>query len=168
MAGREDSNLDADSAVRLRRLAERRAQTELEAIYRKAEGLYSGWSCARSGECCQLAKTGREPYVWPPEWQRVRSALERQGRALPLRRAEGACPLLDEQGRCSVYADRPLGCRTFYCQRGSGPRRVGSEEISGLMVRVERVAQMLDSEVRAPMPLARLLGGERWTELDEP
>jgi hypothetical protein len=45
---------------------------------------------------------------------------------------------------------------------------VGSEEISGLMVRVERVAQMLDSEVRAPMPLARLLGGERWTELDEP
>jgi uncharacterized protein len=146
-----------------RRLAERRALAGLDALYRRAESLYAGWSCARSGECCQLAATGREPYVWPLEWLRLRGALQASGR-LPLApRADGACPLLDAQGRCSAYLDRPLGCRTFYCERGSGPRAVRREEITELMVRLERLAQELDPEIEQPERLvAKLeeLGGK--------
>jgi Fe-S-cluster containining protein len=26
-----------------------------------------------------------------------------------------ACPYLDRCGRCSIYENRPLGCRTHYC-----------------------------------------------------
>jgi Fe-S-cluster containining protein len=140
-------------------VAERRALHELEAVYRKAEALYSGWGCARSGECCQLARTGREPYAWPLEWLRLRGALERAGR-LPLApRPDGACPLLDDAGRCSAYADRPLGCRTFYCERGHGPRKVTREEVTALMVRLERAAQELDPEAAEPSRLAALLTG---------
>jgi Fe-S-cluster containining protein len=140
-----------------RRVAERRALLELDAIFRATEALYSGWSCARSGECCQLAKTGREPYAWPVEWLRVRAALARAGRAPPPAREDGACRLLDAQGRCSVYADRPLGCRTFYCDRGHGPRAVKREEITALMVRLERVAQDLDPDETSPTRLAEWL-----------
>src|ERR1700677_2883028 len=118
-----------------RRLAERRALNGLDAIYRRAEELFAGWGCARSGDCCQLAKTGREPYVWPVEWLRLRRALDGQGRLPLTAREDGACPLLDTQGRCSAYADRPLGCRTFYCERGSGPHPVRREEVTALMVR---------------------------------
>jgi Fe-S-cluster containining protein len=143
----------------LRRHAEQRAQRELETLYRKAEELYAGWGCPRSGECCQLAKTGREPYVWPVEWARLEAALQVAGR-LPLApRSDGACPLLDEQGRCSAYADRPLGCRTFFCERGAGPRAIRREEITALMTRLERVALALDPEVTEPVRLVeRLLG----------
>jgi Fe-S-cluster containining protein len=142
----------------LRRRAERQAQLELEAVYRKAEQLYAGWGCARSGECCQLAKTGREPYLWPVEWQRLERVLRAAGRLPMAPRPDGACPLLDAQGRCSAYADRPLGCRTFFCERGHGPRPVRREEVTALMTRLERVSQQLDPEVGEPERLiARLL-----------
>lgn len=135
------------------------AQKQLDAIYREAESLYAGWGCARSGECCQLAKTGREPYAWTVEWIRVEAALEKAGRALPPPRADGACPLLDDRGRCSIYADRPLGCRTFYCERGHGPRKVLRSEVTDLMVKLERLAQDVDPEEQAPRPLLRWLRG---------
>ena len=137
----------------LRRRAERQAQLELDAIYRQAEEVYAGWGCPRSGECCQLAKTGREPYVWPVEWQRLAVALRKEERLPLAARPDGACPLLDDRGRCSAYADRPLGCRTFFCGRGSGPSVVKREQITALMTRLERVSLQLDPEVTAPEPL---------------
>jgi len=140
-----------------RRVDERRGLLELDAIYRKAEALYAGWTCARSGECCQLAKTGREPYAWRLEWLRVRAAL---GERQIAERPDGACPLLDANGRCSIYADRPLGCRTFYCERGSGPRKVARDEVTALMVRLEKAAQTLEPDEAAPVRLVEWLRGD--------
>lgn len=34
-----------------------------------------------------------------------------------VRASEDACVFLDGRGRCRVYAARPLGCRTFFCER---------------------------------------------------
>ena len=47
--------------------------------------------------------------------------LRRQGRRLPPPREtdDGRCPFLDERARCLVYAARPLGCRTFFCERAT-------------------------------------------------
>ena len=143
-----------------RRHAERRALTGLDAIYRQAEALFDGWGCARSGDCCQLAKTGREPYAWRAEWLRVRAALEKQGRAPPPPRTDGACPLLDARGGCSVYADRPLGCRTFYCERGFGSKKVERGQVTALMTKLERVAQALDPDEAQPRPLLHWLRGD--------
>ena len=136
-----------------RRVAERRALQALDAVYRDVESLQAGWGCARSGECCQLAKTGREPYAWTVEWLRVRAALERSGRPIPPAREDGACPLLNETGGCSIYADRPLGCRTFFCERGHGPKKITREMITARMVKVEALAQMLEPDESAPRRL---------------
>ncbi|HKU37314.1 MAG TPA: hypothetical protein VJR89_04185 [Polyangiales bacterium] len=117
------------------------ALQELHALYARADALYAGWSCPGSTECCRFGITGRQPYVTGVELRLVRHALARRGgplaprrRALPIARgaAERVCPLLDRSGRCAVYADRPLGCRTYYCDRatrGDGPDREDLREL---------------------------------------
>jgi hypothetical protein len=108
----------------------------LRRIYDRADALYEGWSCPGSTECCRFGITGRQPYVTSIELFALRRAIARRGgplgarrRALPLLAGtedERTCPLLDRDGRCSVYDDRPFGCRTYYCERaskGAGPDR---------------------------------------------
>jgi len=106
---------------------------ELRALYREVDALYEGWSCASSTECCRFGVTGRQPYVTSIELAAIRRAIARRGaplapakRALPItdnEERERICPLLDRGSRCAIYGDRPLGCRTFYCERATqGPR----------------------------------------------
>lgn len=87
----------------------------------EADRLLDGWSCECSAECCDFRGSGREPYVTSPEFALIATEVARQGRKLPGPREDGLCPFLDGDGkRCTVYAARPLGCRTFYCERASG------------------------------------------------
>ena len=62
-----------------------------------------------------------------PEW-RAPYAVEALGDArfdrLAERLAEAPCPLLDDAGRCRIYADRPLVCRLIGLPMDAGPRRV--------------------------------------------
>jgi uncharacterized protein len=100
----------------------------LGALYARAERLLEGWSCEGSTECCRFGVTGREPQLWPNEWALVERALARRGQGrprarLPIASPDGACPLLDGTGQCTVYAERPFGCRSFYCTRATGPAR---------------------------------------------
>jgi Fe-S-cluster containining protein len=99
------------------------ALRHLAALYRQADAAYARFSCPASSECCQLTQRGRQPWLWPVEWAALQDALARQGRRVPEARADGGCPLLDAAGRrCTVYADRPFGCRTYFCERASGGR----------------------------------------------
>ena len=111
---------------------------ELRALYRDVGALYEGWSCPSSTECCRFGVTGRQPYVTSIELAAIRRAIARRGaplapakRALPITEdgeRERICPLLDRRGRCAIYEDRPLGCRTFYCDRAAqGPRGTRAE-----------------------------------------
>jgi Fe-S-cluster containining protein len=146
-----------------RRIAERAALKALDAVYRKAGELLAGFGCALSGECCQLAATRREPYLFPIEQLRVRRALESAGREVPPARAEGGCALLDASGRrCSIYADRPFGCRTFFCDRVKGPGPMPTAQLLGLTARLTRVSDELDPGAR-PRPLSELLDEVRAT-----
>ncbi|MBL8956286.1 MAG: YkgJ family cysteine cluster protein [Myxococcaceae bacterium] len=126
-----------------------RAEHETRVIYAKADTLWSRWSCPASGECCQLAKTKREPWLYPSEWR----VLTKE-RPLPPPRADGACPFLAE-GRCTRYADRPLGCRTFFCERIRGPASQPAHEMNALLERLARVNG--DAE---PRPLLELYARE--------
>jgi hypothetical protein len=112
---------------------------ELLALYAEADALLAGWTCACTPDpapgcaadtpCCHFAVTGREPYPTAVELEEVRHAIRRAGisiasvassRRLPM--AEGRpCPLLSAAGRCRIYASRPLGCRTFFCQGAEPP-----------------------------------------------
>ncbi|MFB1481370.1 YkgJ family cysteine cluster protein [Corallococcus sp. RDP092CA] len=132
-----------------------RALQETRAVYRQADAAYAPYSCPASGECCQLAVTRRQPWLWLPEWE----LLKRSG-PLPSPRADGGCPYLDASGlRCTVYADRPFGCRTFFCQRIQGPARQPAEAVSRLLLRLERISQRVMPSLRGPRPLLEWYAG---------
>ena len=114
-------------------------RAELLALYAEADALVLGWTCACSAEakagelpqvrCCQFGVTGREPYPTAVELAEVRHAMRTAGidlspprlaRRLPMAELR-PCPLLSENGRCRIYASRPLGCRTFFCQDAPPP-----------------------------------------------
>lgn len=141
------------AALPAKAFLERRAVTFLEAVYRQADAAFAPFSCPASGECCQLTTTGRQPYLWKVEWLKLVRALEREQRAWPEARADGGCPFLDEAGkRCTVYADRPLGCRTFFCERIRGPSRQPVEAMDAMLRKIEQLALELDPEDQ-PLPL---------------
>lgn len=135
----------------------RAALRETQAVLRLASQAYQAHSCPASGGCCQLAKTQRPPWVWPSEVALLRSALAEQGRPVPPPRQDGGCPLLDESGRrCSVYAARPFGCRTYFCERRQGPARQPTAATDALLKRLEWVNIALDEGAR-PRPLPEAL-----------
>ena len=142
---------------------------ELRRIYERADQLYAGWSCPGTTECCRFGITGRQPYVTAIELSLVRHSLARRGgalaprrRALPITRdsaVERVCPLLDRSGRCSVYAERPLGCRTYYCgraQRGVGPER---DDLRELVRELQDLAERYELGGELARPLTRALEG---------
>ncbi len=130
-------------------VAEARAVRELRVIYQRADEAYARFSCPASGECCQLARTQRQPWLWAPEWRLLSG---RHG--LPPPREDGGCPYLDSAGlRCTAYADRPFGCRTFFCERIQGPARQPVEAVDGLLRRLEAVSQRAEPSVTGPRPL---------------
>lgn len=126
---------DEDDAPDAHQLAE--ARDETLRVLESADRLYQPFSCASTAECCQLATTQRDPWLWPTEWQLLLDRLEDDGRALPEPREDGGCPFLDASGkRCTVYADRPFGCRTFFCHRRQGPGREPAEKVNALLSRL--------------------------------
>jgi len=104
----------------------------LLALYAEADRLLEGWTCTCSSSpgkvpgCCDAAVIGREPYPTAVEIAEVRHAMRAMGaiargpRRLPLADSR-PCPLLSSDGRCRVYASRPLGCRTFFCVDALAP-----------------------------------------------
>jgi uncharacterized protein len=103
------------------------------AVLQDADRLLDGWRCDCSAECCDFRGSGREPYVTSAEFAILEADVARQGRKLPGAREDGLCPFLAADGkRCTVYAARPLGCRTFYCERASGWGAFPRKEIAEL------------------------------------
>jgi uncharacterized protein len=103
---------------------------KLRQLYADTDALQQGTSCPTSTECCRFGITGREPYVTSIEVRAIHKAIAANGgplskkrRALPLAgqtsNDERTCPLLAAGGRCSIYAWRPFGCRTFFCERAT-------------------------------------------------
>jgi uncharacterized protein len=139
------------SADRARRAhAEHAAARALEALYRQADAAWSGFRCPASAECCQLAARGREPWLWGVEWDALRRAVPE----LPPPRSDGGCRFLDTEGRrCTAYAARPLGCRTYFCHRATGPARQPAEEMDRLQRRLETIARSVRPDEAGPRPL---------------
>jgi uncharacterized protein len=132
-----------------------RALREVSTVYAQADEAYAKYSCPASADCCQLRKRGRQPWLWEPEWRMLEAELARQGRPLPIApRPDGACPLLDASGqRCTVYAARPLGCRTYFCERRTGPEREPLARMVALSKRLERIAQEVAPGADGPREL---------------
>ncbi len=136
----------------------------LRSIYREADALYAGHRCPGSTECCRFAITGREPYVTTIEValvERARAALggplSPRRRALPIAADEHTCPLLNREGGCAIYADRPLGCRTFWCDRTDRDRVVRQRELNQLVRKVRELAERHQPTAVQGRPLRKAL-----------
>jgi uncharacterized protein len=155
--------------------------TDLQAVYRDADELYAGWSCPASTECCRFGITGREPYVTSIELAAVKKAIAARGGArswkrapavgddptgaatgkvvLPIVSEERRCPMLDGKGRCAVYEARPLGCRTFFCDRAEAGGKVRQREVNALVRRIQEIAERHEAGGERGRPLVRALEG---------
>ncbi len=145
---------------------ERAFVRELDVIYADVEAAYASHRCPGSTECCRFAVTGREPYVTTVEVAAVKRAIAARGgalrpnkQALPLlpKREEGICPLLDQQGLCAVYAARPLGCRTFWCDRADFDEPVRQKQLNTFVRRVRELAERHAPGAVQGRPLRRCL-----------
>ena len=117
-------------------------------------------SCDASADCCHFARTGREPYPTSVELAELAHAVARAPpprsakRALP--QVDRRCPLLSAEGRCRVYASRPFGCRTFFCDRAEGgkPPRAALRDLAH---RIADLSSRTFPRDPAPRPLSRAL-----------
>jgi len=139
-------------------------RTELRALYHQVDALHEGWTCGTSTDCCRFGVTGREPYPTAIELAELEHAVRARG-GLPKRRTlplaeERRCELLDDHGRCLVYASRPFGCRTFFCDRGEGPR-VSRDEVQRLGREVAALSARFAPADPGPRPLSRIQLGAK-------
>jgi Fe-S-cluster containining protein len=144
--------------------AEDPAQKGLRAIYAEVDALTAGWTCEASTDCCRFGVTGREPYPTAVELAELERAVRARG-GLPKRRSlaiasERRCELLSDQGKCLVYASRPFGCRTFFCERAQGPsgehvRELPRDEIARLGRAVADLSAQFAPRDPGPRPLSR-------------
>ncbi len=136
-------------------------RTALLALYRQADALLRPFSCPGSTDCCRFAVTGREPYPTSAELAELldaaaaSGALRAQRRRLPL--ADRRCPLLGADDRCRVYASRPFGCRTFFCDRVTGPGRLPRAELAELGRRIADLSARAFPRDPHPRPLGKAL-----------
>jgi uncharacterized protein len=141
------------------------ARAELLALYARVDALLAPFSCDSSTECCRFGVTGREPYVTPVELAEIERAIgalglrpgQRSTRSLPLVDEERRCPLLTAEGRCSIYASRPLGCRTFFCDRARGPGKLPRVEVNAIARDVADLAARFAPRDPHSRPLTRAL-----------
>jgi hypothetical protein len=135
----------------------------LRKVFVRADEALTGWSCPGSTDCCHFGRTGREPYLWPLEWELVERAIRtrgtRRGALNVLDDTEGRCPLL-KHGRCTIYADRPFGCRTFYCDRAEGPGKP-RQAIAQLGKEVAALSEKELPAAGGPRPLTSWLAARR-------
>lgn len=150
------------------------ARKTLLSLYEQADALVSSATCACSvaapvgeGEetapCCRFAVTGREPYPTAVELAEVEHAMRarggagRRGRRLPLASELRTCPLLSEDARCTIYASRPLGCRTFFCERGDGPPKAARQGLLELARKISDLSACVCPEDPRPRPFLAAL-----------
>jgi Fe-S-cluster containining protein len=146
--------------------AAREQLEELRALYARIDSALEGWGCETSTDCCRFGVTGREPYPTAVELAELERAVRARGglpkrRSLPIADDERRCALLGDDGRCLVYAARPFGCRTFFCERARGPvgeRGLPRAEIAEVGRAIAALSARFAPADPGPRPLSRASG----------
>ena len=132
--------------------SEKELLSELFALYAEVDARLSEASCPASSECCRFGRTRREPYLTSLEiaaLAKAKSAGQPAKRerppplSLPMFQAvadEGLCPFLGADARCTVYAARPFGCRTFFCERATVPFPLPHKEMLAFVRRLKELS----------------------------
>jgi uncharacterized protein len=144
---------------------------DLAALYAEIDARLADHACPSTTECCRFGITGREPYVTGVELAYLQKAIGKAGGKTPLERNKGAkrlpvaglrdertCPLLAADARCAAYAARPLGCRTFFCERATADQPLSQQETNAFVRRVKEIAAAERPGGDQGRPLTRALG----------
>lgn len=121
------------------------ALAEVRAIYADLAKRPIARNCIARTECCQFQITGQTPHLTKGEALVAAKGFRATGRKELSDNDEGACPLLKrETGKCMIYADRPFGCRTHFCDAAGGP--YSRKEVLDLIRRLEDVDRKLGGD----------------------
>ena len=118
---------------------------EVRAVYAELAKRPLERACQMRTECCQFKLTGLTPYLTKGEALVAAKGFRATGRKELPEPDNGTCPMLkQETGRCLIYADRPFGCRTHFCEAAGGayPRK----HVLDLIHRLEKVDQQLGGD----------------------
>jgi hypothetical protein len=109
---------------------------EVRAIYLELAKRPMRRNCVARTECCQFQLTGLTPHLTKGEALLAAKSFRSTGRRELPETDDGACPMLKRAtGRCLIYADRPFGCRTHFCDAAGGP--YARKEVLDLIRRLE-------------------------------
>jgi Fe-S-cluster containining protein len=140
----EDRGSCWEMPVRRQTIETSAALAEVRAVYAELEARPVERACIRRTECCKFKLTGSTPLVTKGEALLAGKALRAAGRKKlpePLDPVAGSCPMLNAQGKCIIYQDRPFGCRTHFCEAAGGP--YSRREVLDLIRRLEHVDALL-------------------------
>ena len=118
-------------------------EQELRSIYAALETRPVARDCVLRTGCCHFRLTGRTPLVTRAEALFAARGVRAAGRTELKPHADGACPLLGKDGKCSIYEHRPFGCRTHFCSEAGGP--YARREVADLIHRLEALDEKLGS-----------------------
>lgn len=114
---------------------------EVRAIYAELEKRPLARNCQFTTGCCHFRNAGHTPMLTLGEAALAAQGVRASGRKAIKPHPDGACPLLGKDGRCTIYAHRPFGCRTHFCQAAGGmyPRKHVADLIQRLEVLDEKL-----------------------------
>ncbi len=126
--------------------------SEIKAIYQALSERVLERACTMRTECCQFLLTGKTPMLTKGEASFAATGVRASGRKKLTPRDDGACPMLGRNGRCTIYAHRPFGCRTHFCAAAGGPypRRA----VADLIQRLEALDEKLGGDGPRPIQSA--------------
>jgi len=123
--------------------------SEISAIYAELERRPLERACISRTECCRFHLTGKTPMLTRGEAAFAALGVRASGRKKLPPRDGGACPMLGGNGRCTIYAHRPFGCRTHFCAAAGGP--YPRKHVAGLIQRLEALDERLGGD--GPRPI---------------
>ena len=122
---------------------------EIQSIYAEIEARPLPRDCQMRTRCCHFRLTGKTPLLTRGEALYLAIGVRGSGRKVLKPHPEGACSLLGRDGRCTVYAHRPFGCRTHFCEAAGGmyPRK----HLADLIQRLEALDETLGGDGSRPL-----------------
>lgn len=101
-------------------------------------------SCQSRAACCHFRNAGHVPFLTRGEALVAAKAVRARGLRKIAEHPDGACPLINTEGRCTIYESRPFGCRTHFCKEAGGivPRPL----IRDLVQRLEAIDRELGGD----------------------
>lgn len=125
---------------------------EIEAIYAELERRPLPRQCEMRTGCCHFRLAGHTPMLTRGEALYSALGVRASGRKALKPHPDGACPLLGRDGRCTIYKNRPFGCRTHFCAEAGGmyPRK----HVADLIQRLEALDERLGGNGSRPLEAA--------------